>query len=82
VTGMLRWLLNLPFLLLWNTAYGAVRMLMLMRRWASPAALLLILLVVPLLGFSVPRLDRAASWLMVGAALLIAFVAGQMSRRK
>jgi hypothetical protein len=82
VTGMLRWLLNLPFMLLWNTAYGAVRMLMLMRRWASPAVLLIVLLVVPLLGISVPRLDRAASWIMVAAALLIAFVAGQMSRKR
>jgi len=79
---MLRWLLNLPFMLLWNTAYGAVRILMLMRRWASPAVLLIVLLAVPLLGYSVPRLDRAGSWIMVGAALLIAFVAGQMSRRK
>lgn len=79
---MFRWLLNLPFLLLWNIGYLLVRLLIFMRRWVSPLLLLLILILVPLLGFSIPRMDRAGSYLMVAAALGIAFAAGTMSRRK
>ena len=79
---MFRWLLNLPFLLLWNISYVLVRLLIVMRRWISPLLLLLILILVPLLGFSVPRMGRAGSYVMVAAALAIAFVAGKLSRRK
>lgn len=79
---MLRWLLNLPFLLLWNVGYILVRLLIVMRRWVSPLLLLLILILVPVLGFSIPRVDRAGSYIMVAAAIALAFVAGKMSRRK
>ena len=79
---MFRWLLNLPFLLLWNISYVLVRLLIAVRHWVSPLLLLLMLLLVPLLGFSLPRMERAGSYIMVAAALAIAFVAGSMSRRK
>lgn len=79
---MFRWLLNLPFQLLWNIAYVLVRLLIFMRRWVSPVLLVLIMLLVPLLGFALPRIDRAGSYIMVAAAIGIAFVAGKMSRRR
>lgn len=79
---MFRWLLNLPFQLVWNIAYVLVRLLIFMRRWVSPLLLLLIMLLVPLLGFTLPRIDRTGSYIMVAAAIGIAFVAGKMSRRR
>jgi hypothetical protein len=78
--SLLRWLLNLPFLLLWHIAYIVVRLLITMRRWITPGVLLIVLLVVPLLGFSLPRLDRIGSYLMVAVVVALAFVAGKMSR--
>jgi hypothetical protein len=78
---MLRWLLNLPFMLLWYVTYALVQVLLFMRRWIPPGLLLIIVIVVPLLGFSLPRLDRAGSYLMVVAAIALAFLAGKLSRR-
>lgn len=52
-----------------------------MRRWISPGLLLLVMLIVPLLGFSLPRLDRVGSYLMVAVVVTLAFVAHKMSRR-
>lgn len=52
-----------------------------MRRWFSPAALLAVLLIVSLLGFSLPLLDRFGSYLMVAAAIALVLVAGKMTRR-
>jgi hypothetical protein len=57
-----------------------VRLLM-MRRWIVPALLLVLLLLVSLLGFSLPWLDRFGSYLMVAAAIALLVVAGRMSRR-
>jgi hypothetical protein len=79
---MLRWLLNLPFLLLWNITYVLVQAILLMRRWLPPSLLLILVLVLPLLGLTLPRLDRAGSYLMVVAAIILAFLAGKLSRRK
>jgi hypothetical protein len=79
---MLRWLLNLPFLLLWNITYVLVQAILLMRRWLPPSLLLILVLVLPLLGLTLPRLDRAGSYLMVAAAIILAFLAGKLSRRK
>lgn len=78
--SLLRWLLNLPFALLWHIAYVGVRLLIGMRRWITPGVLLIVLLVVPLLGFSLPRLDRVGSYVMVAVVVALAFVAGKMSR--
>ncbi|HEX6291855.1 MAG TPA: hypothetical protein VFZ66_21905 [Herpetosiphonaceae bacterium] len=58
-----------------------VRLLIAMRRWVSPALLLLALLIVSLLGLSLPNLDRFGSYIMVAAAIALAFVAGKRSRR-
>lgn len=79
-TSLLRWLLNLPLVLLWHIAYLLVRLLIIMRRWISPGLLLIVLLIMPLLGFSLPRLDRAGSYVMVAVVIALAFVAGKMSR--
>lgn len=77
-----RWLLNLPLRLLWYVGYIIVRVLIAMRRWISPGLLLIVLLSVPLLGLSLPRLDRIGSYVMVAAVIALAFVAGKMSRSK
>lgn len=79
---MLRWLLNVPFWLLWNVGYLLVRLLIMLRRWIPPGVLLIIVLIVTLLGFSLPRLDRVGSYLMVAVVIALAFVAGKMSRGK
>lgn len=79
---MLRWLLNVPFWLLWNVGYVLVRLLIMLRRWIPPGVLLIIVLIVTLLGFSLPRLDRVGSYLMVAVVIALAFVAGKMSRNK
>ncbi len=79
---MLRWLLNLPFMLLWHISYVLVRILVLMRRWLPPSLLLILVVVLPLLGLTLPRLDRAGSYLMVAAAIALAFLAGKLSRQK
>lgn len=52
-----------------------------MRRWIVPAMLLVVLLIVSLLGFSLPALDRFGSYLMVAAAIALAFVAGKLAKR-
>ena len=52
-----------------------------LRRWIVPALLLAVLLIVSLLGFSLPALDRFGSYLMVAAAILLVLVVGYMSRR-
>lgn len=51
------------------------------RRWIVPAVLLAVLLLVSLLGFSLPALDRFGSYLMVAAAILLGVVVVSMSRR-
>lgn len=65
---------------MWNIVYVRVQLLM-MRRWVLPAFLLSVLLIVSLLGFSLPVLDRFGSYLMVVAAILLVLVVGNMSRR-
>lgn len=74
-------LLTMVFHVLWTIAYVLVRLLIAMRRWVSPALLLLALLIVSLLGLSLPNLDRFGSYIMVAAAIALAFVAGKRSRR-
>jgi hypothetical protein len=79
---MFNWLLNLLLRVLWTVGFLLVRGLITMSRWIPPSILLLLLLVVPLLGFSLPRLDRTGSYMMVVAAVVLAFIAGSMSRKR
>jgi len=69
-------------MLLWHISYVLVRILVLMRRWLPPSLLLILVVVLPLLGLTLPRLDRAGSYLMVAAAIALAFLAGKLSRQK
>ncbi len=78
---MVHRLLNMVFHVLWNIAYVLVRLLIVMRQWISPALLLVVILIVSLLGVSLPHLDRFGSYLMVAAAIALAFVAGKLSKR-
>lgn len=76
------WLLNIVLLALWHAGYVIVRLLIVMRRFIPPGVLLIIVLVVPLLGFSLPNLDRVGSYMMVAAAVALAFVAGRLTRHR
>lgn len=79
---MFHWLLNLPFILLWNAGYIVVRLLIIVRRWVSPGLLLLLLVIVPLLLFLLPRLDRIGSYVLISGAIALAFIAGTLSRQR
>ncbi len=79
---MFHWLLNLPFMLLWNVGYIVVRLLIVLRRWLSPGLLLMLLVIVPLLLFLLPRLDRIGSYILISGAVALAFIAGTLSRQR
>lgn len=79
---MFHWLLNLPFMLLWNVGYIVVRLLIMLRRWMSPGLLLMLLVIVPLLFFLLPRLDRIGSYILISGAVALAFIAGTLSRQR
>jgi hypothetical protein len=51
------------------------------RRWIMPAVLLVALLIVSLLGLPLPALDRFGSYLMVAAAIALAFVVRKLIKR-
>lgn len=79
---MIGWLLNLPFLLLWNVGYCLVRLLIVMRRWLSPGILMLLLVIIPLLLFLLPRLDQTGDYALITGSVALAFIAGTLSRQR
>lgn len=79
---MFRLLLNLPFMLLWNAGYLVVRFLILLRLFMSPGLIMLLLVIVPLLLFLLPRLDRVGGYVLISGAVAIAFIAGTLTGRK
>ncbi|WP_026369143.1 hypothetical protein [Kallotenue papyrolyticum] len=78
---MVRWLFNLPFILLWYLTYGLARGLLVLRRWLPPGALVLLLVIGPLLGLALPHLDHVIGMLAISVAIVLAFIAGALSRR-
>ncbi len=44
--------------------------------------LLIIVVIAPLLGFSLPELDRFGSYLMVSAAIVLGLIVVRLSRQK
>ena len=74
--SILHWLIELPMRLLFGVGYIVVRLIVVLRRFLPASLILLICALIPLLGFSLQRLDRAGSWIMLGAALMLAFAAG------
>ena len=81
-TSMFRWLVNLPFMMLWNVGYIVVRLLIVLRYFMSPGLLLMMLVIVPLLVFLLPRLDRIGGYVLVTGAIALAFIAGTLSRQR
>jgi hypothetical protein len=79
---MFRWLVNLPFMLLWNVGYIVVRLLIVLRHFMSPGLLLMLLVIVPLLLFLLPRLDQLGGYVLIIGAVALAFIAGTLSRQR
>lgn len=79
---MIGWLFNLPFLILWNVGYLLVRILIWLRRWLSPGLMLMLLVIVPLLVFLLPRLDQSGDYALISGTVALAFIAGTLSRQR
>ncbi len=79
---MFRLLFNLPFMLLWNVGYIIVRLLILLRLFLSPGLMLMLLVILPLLVFLLPRLDRVGGYVLITGAVAIAFIAGTLAGHK
>ncbi|MDP9309792.1 MAG: hypothetical protein M3R24_02670 [Chloroflexota bacterium] len=81
-TRMFRWVVNLPFMLLWNVGYFVVRLLIVLRHFMSVGLILILLVIVPLLLFLLPRLDRIGGYVLIAGAVALAFIAGTLSRQR
>lgn len=79
---MFRWVVNLPFMLLWNVGYLVVRLLIVLRHFLSVGLILILLVIVPLLLFLLPRLDRVGGYVLIVGAVALAFIAGTLSRHR
>ena len=58
-----------------------IKIIILTRRLLPASLLLLLCALLPLLGFSLRWFDGAGSWLMLAAALMLAFAAGSLRRK-
>jgi hypothetical protein len=79
---MFRLLINLPFMLLWNLGYLLVRFLILLRLFMSPGLMMILLVILPLLLFLLPRLDQIGGYVLITGAVAIAFIAGTLAGHK
>ena len=79
---MFRWVVNLPFMLLWNVGYLVVRLLIVVRHFLSVGLILILLVIVPLLLFLLPRLDRVGGYVLIAGSVALAFIAGTLSRQR
>ncbi len=80
--SILRWLLELPLQLLFGVGMILVKLIIVLRRCLPASLILLLCALVPLVGFSLHRLDGIGSWLMLAAALMLAFAAGAMRTKR
>lgn len=78
----LRRLLELPFRILWVICLVAIRTLIFVRRFVPASLLLLLCAMVPIAGLSLRWLDGLGSWLMLAAAIMLAFAAGSLRGRR
>ena len=79
---MFRWVVNLPFMLLWNVGYLVVRLLIVLRHFLSVGLILILLVIVPLLLFLLPRLGQVGGYVLIVGAVALAFIAGTLSRQR
>jgi hypothetical protein len=75
-------LLELPLRLIFAVGVVAIKVIVLVRRVVPASLLLLLCALIPLIGFSLRWLDGTGSWLMLGAALMLAFAAGTARNRR
>jgi hypothetical protein len=75
-------LLELPLRLLFAIGVLAIKVIVLVRRVVPASLILLLCALLPLIGFSMRWLDGTGSWLMLGAALMLAFAAGTARSRR
>ena len=75
-------LLELPLRLLFAVGVLVIQVIVLVRRVVPASLILLLCAILPLVGFSLRWLDGAGSWLMLGAALMLAFAAGTARGRR
>ena len=78
----LRLLLELPLRLLFAAALIVIQAIILVRRVLPASLVLLLCALLPLIGFSMRWLEGAGSWLMLAAALMLAFAAGALRPRR
>lgn len=75
-------LLELPLRLLFAVGILVIKVILLVRRVVPASLILLLCALLPLIGFSLHWLDGTGSWLMLGAALMLAFAAGASRNRR
>jgi uncharacterized membrane protein YoaK (UPF0700 family) len=80
--SMLRELLELPLRLIFAICVVLVQVILLVRRILPASLVLLLCALLPLLGFSLRLLEGMGSWLMLAAALMLAFAAGALRNRR
>jgi hypothetical protein len=75
-------LLEAPLRLLFGLVTIVVRIIIFVRRLVPLSLLLLLCALVPLVGFSLRRLDSTGAWLLLAAALALAFAEGSLRTRR
>ncbi len=80
--SVLRGLLELPLRLLFAVGFIIIKTIILVRRLLPASLLLLLCALLPLIGFSMRWVEGAGSWLMLAAALMLAFAAGALRPRR
>ena len=60
---------------------GLVRTIIFVRRFVPASLILLLCAMLPLIGFSMRWVDGAGSWIMLAAALMLAFAAGALRKK-
>ena len=80
--SLLRGLLELPLRLLFAIGILLIQTIVLVRRVLPASLVLLLCALLPLIGFSLRWLDGAGSWLMLAAALMLAFAAGAVRSKR
>ena len=78
--SIVSWLLELPLRFLFALGVAAVRLIFLMRQCLPASLILLLCALVPLIGFSFTNLEGLGSWIMLAAALALAFAAGTLKK--
>jgi hypothetical protein len=75
-------LLEGPLRLLFMLVAFIIQVIVVVRRFIPAPLLLLLIALVPVLAFARSRLDDFGGWLMIVAALVLAFAAGALFQRR